>query len=456
MKSARLILAFLWLQAGTALAAPENLDVTDLLRSMHNVQDEIARGDMTALSLQTELANRLKEALENPLGRARDEIEWAVIAIGYALDGANPQVTRRLLARIDVSNPMHELAKAVSEYSTGNMLAAAELFALINLERIDPRLQPYVALAAGTSNLAHDQDKTVHYFEQAALLGPGTLVEEVALRRLVTIAVSKQNANLFRRAANLYIRRYHSSPFAGQFFASVTEEAPSLMDESQMEELVKLIAAQLPKTFVPVLLSLAESNAVRGRLGTVRFIMETYLANVGNTGRLASDKIKLFEVLSAPISRYNKQTLDAVSAIDDVGLTTNERLLLTKLKTTIQQILEPLTDRNNDRAQTVSELYQPKAEPHPSEGATDSGGNADLATEGEMDESEKPTESKGAEPSAEPAAAKAAPTLEVPLTEKAGEDAKATDPVVEEINAASEKTKKTLEAVDNLLKEPMP
>ncbi len=466
MKVPGLVIALCFASAINSVAvAAEDFEVSGLLHALHEVQDEIARGDLSALSLQKELADRLRDSLENPLSKARDEKEWATIAIGYSLDGASPQVARRLLSRVDATNPLYPLALAVSEYTTGNMKEAARLFDKVHIDHIDPRLAPYVALATGTANLDVDTKKTIRNFEQATLLGPGTLVEEVALRRLASLAASTGDAALFERSVNLYIRRYHSSPFSGQLFALLAEKTPSLFDEKKTSDLIGLVAAQLPRTYIPVLLAIAESHATVGKLGIIKVMTDSYFAKAEGIAGAASDKIKLYQVISAPVSSYNERTLETVSGINAASLSAQEVVLLGKTMTTLEGILKPLTASVDDKAQTAKKIFQPEEE-------TASGdkpeGNRPLPPGGTAPAQDAPPEAKStvkasdansSEAEVLPVKADAGKSAEKsndPTKAKALPPEPATEPVIEEIEALTEKTKIALQAVDELLKEAKP
>jgi chemotaxis protein MotC len=464
MKAVRIFIVLMWLPTGSSFAA-EGYEVSGFLHALYGVQDEIARGDLSALSLQKELADRLRDSLENPLSKAKDQVEWATVAIGYSLDGANPQVARRLLARVDATNPLHPLALAVSEYTTGNMKEAARLFELVHLDRIDPRIAPYVALATGTANLEVDAKKTIRSFEQAALLGPGTLVEEVALRRLAALAASKGDTALFQRSVNLYIRRYHSSPFAGQFFALLAEKTPSLLDEQKTNDLVELIAAQLPRTYIPVLLALAESHAIAGKLGTIKFIVDTYFSKAAGMGGAAADKIKLYQVISAPVSSYDDHTLETVIGINAASLSAHETVLLGKAINMLEGILEPLSASVEDKAKAAKKIFQPKSEAQ--SGYADEGksplslanAGSGQASASESHTGNETAEAKVAQTEVTPVLAGARKNAEASKDQskaKSLPDLQEIEPFIEEIDAFTKKAKVSLQAVDDLLKEAQP
>jgi chemotaxis protein MotC len=466
MNLVRASILTVWLLTGDiSFAGPASVDVSGLLHTLHKVQDEIARGDLSALSIQTELTDRLKEGLESPLGDKSNKIEWATVAIGYSLDGANPQVARRLLARIDPTNPLHELAQAVSEYSTGNMKEAARLFDRVDLDRLDPRLAPYVALATGTANLKIDENKTLANFERAVLLGPGTLVEEVALRRLVMIGASKRDAALFQRAVNLYLRRYYSSPFARELFALLIQNASSLLDEQKTRDITALIVAQFPQSYTPVLLSLAETNAEAGKLDIVKFILDTYFAKSIEVGDVASQRIKLYQIISAPASEYNQNTLDAAKGIDPTALSTTEKILLAKAKAEIEGVLKPLTAIVDDRSQAANAFYQPKAEAIPvdtKEGAPPIPIPPTALGQSQPDKALVGAEVKTKTDPLPPASSvqatsgNAVPNPKVELDAATLPKSPPNDPVFGEIDAVSEQTKIKLQAVDDLLKDVKP
>lgn len=361
MKTLLFILMLASAPAASLAASPDGNDVSGLLRILHSVQDEIARGDLSALSLQTELSGRLASALESPLSKAKNEADWAAVVIGYALDGASPQLARRLLATIDRQNPHYELARAVSDYTAGDMKAAAESFSRIDLNKVDPRLAPYAALAMGTALIETDRAGAISAFNKAVSHGPGTLVEEVALRRLAGLSVSAQDVSGFVRAANLYIRRYASSPFAGQFFAVLAEEMPRILSEEQSKAVMTLAAAQMPQTHIPVLLAMSEHNAMAGKLSLVRFAADNFLGKAKGMAGAGGQKYELYDVISGPAEKLDNTMLERVSRIDPALLSQNEQVLLAKTKSALQDILKPLSEVRGDKSETAGQLYKAAA-----------------------------------------------------------------------------------------------
>ena len=474
-----LVIAGLLFPAAIATAAAQS-EISGLLQSLHGVQDDIARGDLTAVTLQTELIDRLRDALESPLSQSKDAAEWETVAIGYALDGANPQIVRRLLATIGAKSKLHDLALAVSEYSIGNMKEAISAFETIDAKTLDPRLAPYVALAEGTAYLEIDAKKAVEKFERAVLLGSGTLVEEVAVRRLAILGLKSKDAGQFERAATLYVRRYNSSPFAGQFFAVLAKGGVAVLDDKKALKLADLVGIYLKGKHIPVLLNFAEQFAIKGKLDQVKYLSDIYFETSEIKNPPLADRLALYKILAAKEDTIDESRLNVVKAIDPNNLTKDEVVLWRKATDALETVLKPLIEHSeNEKVAQVRELYTPKKPD--AEAASEDGHTAPadaetgkVAPEGKVPPenqpvaqaetgdaavnpaSEQPKPAEASQPDA--ASAPPEPTAEAKAANAEGEPAAGekpapADPLMGDIEATTAKADDALKAVDAMLKD---
>ena len=80
-----------------------------------------------------------------------------------------------------------------------------------------PNSGAYVALVKGSTLSADKPHAALQLLDQARLLGPGTLVEEAALRRSIAISAAAGNPDRFMIASSQYVRGFIRSPYASQF-----------------------------------------------------------------------------------------------------------------------------------------------------------------------------------------------------------------------------------------------
>lgn len=414
----------------------ERSDAGGLLQALHNVQDDIARGDLSALPVQTELIERLRDTLGNPLNKSRDTAEWETVAVGYALDGAKPNMVRRLLGTIGDESSLHQLALAVNEYSINNMKEAALAFDAVDLNALDPRLAPYVALAMGTANLESDVKKAIRSFEQAILLAPGTLIEEVALRRLAILSVTVHDAALFKRSTNLYVRRYSASPFAAQF-QSVLVEGILLLDDQNARDLADLIGSQPSPKRTLILLSFSEKFAVNGKLEIVKYISEKYFSGRIVKDDAIADRVALYKTISDSKTRADVHLQDTLRAIDTNFLTAGEVKLWSKAMNAFDVILKPLEAESQDsNLEKAKELYQARKLETAVSGQAEPADNATTMPEAPL---------AAVHPSAVGAAVETSAAEPAKLAPK--------DSLLDEIELSATKASDMLKSIDKLIKD---
>lgn len=187
-----------------------------MVRSLQVVQDRIAGGDYAIMPMQRKLLEmidaRFRTSSKDDFADARNLRALLV----YAMSGGNPATIRTVLSRLDIDGPDSDIGKGVQLYMNGQTSQARSALGTIDPLTLPADLGAFVALVKG-SVIADDPLAAMKLYDQARLLGPGTLVEEGALRRTVALAATSDDASRFTLAATQYAERYLSSPYASQF-----------------------------------------------------------------------------------------------------------------------------------------------------------------------------------------------------------------------------------------------
>jgi chemotaxis protein MotC len=342
----------------TGAEALEKPEYSNLLSVLYSVQDDIARGDTDAISIQKEIMERLRASLEVSFARSTNDVEWQTVALGFALDGASAQVAAKLMRAFDGSLVGEPLYNAVAAYSSSKLDVAAREFATVDYEAIDSRLAPFVALAHGTADLEIDAPRAARSFERAILLAPGTLIEEVALRRLAVLGIQLGDASILKRVTNLYLRRYSSSPFSGQFFGILAEGAPFLLDEQEAGRLIDLSANLPHRKSIPLLLSLAESHAAAGKVEIVKNLVGKHFQTDVLEAAAWDQRIKFYRLIFGSGEVSASARLANLKAIMAKQLTAKERVLLSISVSNLDEVLKPLElTKLGDDVSRAARLY---------------------------------------------------------------------------------------------------
>ncbi|MCA0027835.1 MULTISPECIES: chemotaxis protein MotC [unclassified Mesorhizobium] len=318
----------------TAALAQDSLQPYQLVRSLQLIQDRIAVGDHAALPMQSKLLEmidtRLREADKDDF---KDPKNFRALLV-YGMSGGNPVTVEAAVSRATADARDLALARGVIDYLNGRPGEAIEA-----LKPVDPMAQPsdlgaFLALVKG-SLLASDQPAAaLVLLDEAKLLGPGTLVEEAALRRSVGIAVAQRDAARFALASTQYVERYLYSPYASQFADSFVSgvielhmsisqdklaDITSMMDPEREKVIYLRIARRAAIDGLNELSAFASARAEQGRDGNTnqgdpRALLYSSLSTV-TSGTIEDVRAKLGKIDRSRLSDGDRALLDAAEAI---------------------------------------------------------------------------------------------------------------------------------------------
>ena len=187
----------------------------ELVRSLRKLQDRIVQGDTAAyLSYRTSLSQ-----LAQQMGRARNEA-WkdprnVRAAVALVLSGGDPRILQPLVSR--VAGLDRKLVRAALAYGLNRNAEAKELLADVDARTLDPSIAGHIALVQAELAGKKESKTSLARLGEARLLAPGTMVEETALRREVTLAVEVSDADRFEGSTKQYMRRFANSVHMGNF-----------------------------------------------------------------------------------------------------------------------------------------------------------------------------------------------------------------------------------------------
>jgi chemotaxis protein MotC len=234
------------LPASAHAQGPSALQPYQMVRSLQVVQDRIAGGDYAIMPMQRKLLEmidaRFRTGSKDDFADTRNLRALLV----YAMSGGNPATIRVVLSRLNVDGPDSDIGKGVQLYMNGRIAEARSALGAIDPLTLPVDLGAFVALVKG-SVIADDPQAAMKLYDQARLLGPGTLVEEGALRRTVALAATSSDATRFALAATQYAERYLSSPYASQFadaFVSGVVALHETLDTATLSTITALMDAE--------------------------------------------------------------------------------------------------------------------------------------------------------------------------------------------------------------------
>ena len=182
--------------------------------------------------------------------------------------------------------------------------------------------------------------------DAARLLAPGTLVEEAALRRLMTIHKRRQDPHSFLRVASRYARRYIASPYAVQFAAEFVDGVITLDGQMDVDGVVEVVEFMPEPYRSAVVVRLMRKATVEGHSGLVRHLAELMPEAADEKSEPEVDpQIDARQALYAQISEVTSENIETVveelEGIDRSVLSDGDRELLDAVLAIAKAVMDP-------------------------------------------------------------------------------------------------------------------
>src|SRR5690606_34521591 len=115
----------------------------------------------------------------------------------YAMSGGNPATIEAVLSRLTLDEYDRDIGDGILSYLNGDIASARSMLANVDARSLPHEVSAFLALVKGSVSAAEQPAEALKLFDHARLLGPGTLVEEAALRRSVDLAATIGDAARF-------------------------------------------------------------------------------------------------------------------------------------------------------------------------------------------------------------------------------------------------------------------
>jgi chemotaxis protein MotC len=317
-------------------AAQERFDLEpyQMVRSLELVQDRIAGGDEAALPMQRKLLEMIDAKLiATPVAGFDDRRNFDALLV-YAISGGNPETVETVVLRLDLKPPRAALGAGILGYVRGRPAEAEKA-----LHDIDPLTQPielgaYLALIKGSVAAPENSAAALKLFDEARLLGPGSLVEEAALRRSIMIALKRRDADLFLDYSEQYVRRFLHSPYASQFADAFVIGVVDMHDRIDLDKVAATLNEMDADRRKFIYLRLARKSAIDGladitafasrmadtrndphsKTGDPRVLLYSSIASMGS-GSVGAVAAQLQSIDRNKLSESDQRLLDAAQAV---------------------------------------------------------------------------------------------------------------------------------------------
>jgi len=329
-----------WAAAWAADASGHGLQPYQMVRSLQLVQDRIAGGDHAALPMQNKLLElidfRFLNADNNEFAERRN---FDALMI-YAMSGGNPATVAARLEGLSLDEADTAAITGVLNYLTGDVAGARDAMATIRHWDYPQEVAAFLALVKGSVVANDDARAGMATLDRARLFAPGTLVEEAALRRTLSLAVTAGDAERFMQASEQYARRFLRSPYAAQFAETFVSGVTALRNDlvlGRVEETVSWMTQEQAQT---VYLRLARRAAIDGDTKLLSFASQQ-AAGQGMQTSAADPRRKLYSSISSVTSEAVEDVLTQLTGLDASQLSTADRVLLEAARMVANEVIAP-------------------------------------------------------------------------------------------------------------------
>lgn len=262
--------AVAWSDTGRGNESPSN--PASLMRALRAHQDRIARGDVAAHASLRQVLADLADQMTRMGPEAWQDPKSRQALASFVLSGGDPRVLRVVLGVRTLSGDEDRLLKGVLAYSEGRNDVAAELFAEIDVRRLDASIAGHVALVQATLIAKTDPARASARLDEARLLSPGTLVEEAALRRQAFLILSTGDLERFLALTSQYLRRFNACIYADTFRQQLASELVRRKGDKALPGKIEAILNRVePTARRDTYLALAREGAFKGNVDIARF-----------------------------------------------------------------------------------------------------------------------------------------------------------------------------------------
>lgn len=323
-----------------AAAADDDLAPYKVLRSLQFVQDSVVQGDHSAGEMQRFILETIDKRLRASDPSVFEDPRNVDAALIYSMSGGNPATLDYLVERDVEGNFDSRVIDALRKYFGGQGTLIAKGLADMVPEYLDTRIGPYLALVSGNIMLGSDVNAALGFFDQARLTAPGTIIEEAALRRSLSISVE---GNLVPRAlatANRYVRRFLHSPYASQFADLFVQLVVANYGAVTADDIASTLELMDPARAREVYLRIARRATLAGKSDLARLAAAEADARAGETpdGREALGS--LYGNVAAIPSGDVGSAVKAIDGIPDDQLSERDKALRDAARAVAEQILQ--------------------------------------------------------------------------------------------------------------------
>jgi chemotaxis protein MotC len=219
-------------------------DPHEMVRVLSALQTRMSYGDNSARAATTKQLEQTEQVFGSIEPQEWKDPKNTRAAVTYLLGGGAPHEIRKLLDAGYLPENDRALVSGSLAYAEGRRREAAKLLQNVDPRKYLPTLGGHLALVQGGLLMGFNRAQALRLFDLARLLMPGSLVEEAALRREISIVDGAHEPGKLTQLARRYAAQYSGSLYIQNFWdelSAATVRAALSLDEARLTELEGLL-----------------------------------------------------------------------------------------------------------------------------------------------------------------------------------------------------------------------
>ncbi len=260
------------------LAAEPEVAPYEAIRSLQKLQDRMASGDVVAQTAHARTIGAIATSFADAKPSAWSDKRNARALIVYLFSGGSAPAIAAAIPASALPQAYRTLYVGALAYGSGDDEAAKASLMPIDARTLPSGLGGHLALLQATLAGTADAPRAVVLLDLARLLEPGTLVEEAALRKEMSLIGAAGDLDKFALLTRRYLNAFGQSIYADNFRQLVAESATQLGSadtEEAAAKLAKLTAGLETRERRRLYLAIAREAIIAGHLRMGALASET-------------------------------------------------------------------------------------------------------------------------------------------------------------------------------------
>ena len=211
------------------------------IRTLSRIQNGLTNGQTSGLRVQHIVIRSIGHKFLSAPPEVWSSRQNADAAIRFLLSGGDPSFARIGAVQDALPESHRRLFAAALAFAEGGRSKARRLLVGVNARSLPPMIAGHIALVTGILLSRHKPELARKYLEDARLLGSGTLIEEAALRRQISVSVAIKKFDSFRGVADTYALHYRDSVYLGVFRERFSQNVLTVLDKGNKRRIRWLI-----------------------------------------------------------------------------------------------------------------------------------------------------------------------------------------------------------------------